>query len=185
MQLDFERKKGCLYVVGTPIGNLADISERALDVLAEVELVAAEDTRVSGRLLRHFDIQTPLISFHEHNVAQRLPGLLERLARGTQIALVSDAGMPCISDPGVDLVRACRERNIEVIVIPGPTAAVTALVGSGLRSDQFTFVGFLPAKGKSRREALARLLTLTSQSVILYEAPHRLRRTLTDLARIG
>ncbi|MGI6076869.1 MAG: 16S rRNA (cytidine(1402)-2'-O)-methyltransferase [Fastidiosipilaceae bacterium] len=185
MHLNVVDEKGCLYVVGTPIGNLEDFSPRARRILQEVDLVAAEDTRISGRLLRHFGIDSPLLSFHEHNVAQRLPGLLARLKGGARIALVSDAGMPCISDPGVEFVRACREANIKVVVIPGPTAAVTALVGSGFPSERFLFIGFLPAKGKSRREALAKLRTYDGLTVILYEAPHRLRKTLGDLAELG
>lgn len=176
---------GRLYVVGTPIGNLGDLSPRALEILAGADQVAAEDTRVSGRLLRHFGVHTPLISFHEHNTQMRLPHLMAALESGRRIALVSDAGMPCISDPGTALVRACRVRGIPVETVPGPSAVVTALSGSGMDCGHFYFEGFLPPRGQLRRRRLAALDRLTETAVVLYEAPHRLVRTLTDCADRG
>lgn len=176
---------GRLYVVGTPIGNLGDLSPRALEILAGADQVAAEDTRVSGRMLGHFDVHTPLISFHEHNTRMRLPQLLEALTNGRRIALVTDAGMPCISDPGAALVQACRTQGIPVEMVPGPSAVVTALAGSGMDCAHFYFEGFLPPKGQLRRQRLAALGRLTETAVVLYEAPHRLVRTLTDCAAQG
>ncbi len=180
----FDAAPATLYVVGTPIGNLGDFSPRGRAVCAAVDLIAAEDTRVSGRMLRKLGIHTPLISFHEHNTHERVAELLPRIRGGLSLGLVSDAGMPSVSDPGVELVRACRDAGLNVEVIPGPTALITALAGSGLDSGRFYFEGFLPTKGKERAERLA-LLSGRSDTVILYEAPHRLIKTLDDLTAAG
>ena len=172
---------GTLYVVATPIGNLGDLSARAREVLARVQLIAAEDTRHTRQLLQAFGIDTALTSLHEHNEMQKSQGLIERLAAGESIALVSDAGTPLISDPGFDLVAAARARNVPVVVIPGPCAAIAALSIAGLPTDRFVFEGFLPAKSGAR---VARLQQLASEqrTMIFYEAPHRLREVLRDLA---
>jgi 16S rRNA (cytidine1402-2'-O)-methyltransferase len=176
---------GILYIVGTPIGNLEDMTFRAIRILQIVDAIAAEDTRHTGKLLHHFQIKTPQISYHQHNIQSRIPQLIERLQRGENVALVTDAGMPCVSDPGYELVKACAEASIQVIPIPGPTAAITALAASGLPSDRFCFEGFLPVKGKERREYLA-AIQQESRTLIFYEAPHRLRQTLQDfLETIG
>ncbi|MBW4555009.1 MAG: 16S rRNA (cytidine(1402)-2'-O)-methyltransferase [Trichormus sp. ATA11-4-KO1] len=176
-------KPGTLYVVGTPIGNLEDITFRAVRILQTVNLIAAEDTRHTGRLLQHFQIKTPQLSYHEHNRTSRIPELLEYLVNGQAIALVSDAGMPGISDPGYELVKACIEAGITVVPIPGASAAITALSAAGLPTDRFVFEGFLPAKGQKRREHLESLQT-ESRTLIFYESPHRLRETLPDLAQV-
>ncbi|BAY97899.1 uroporphyrin-III C/tetrapyrrole methyltransferase [Tolypothrix tenuis PCC 7101] len=176
-------KPGTLYVVGTPIGNLEDITFRAVRILQNVDLIAAEDTRHTGKLLQHFQVQTPQISYHEHNRTSRIPELLEHLANGKAIALVSDAGMPGISDPGYELVRACIEAGITVVPIPGASAAITALSASGLPTDRFVFEGFLAAKTQQRREYLESLQT-ESRTIIFYESPHRLRDTLQDLGEM-
>ncbi|MBW4560679.1 MAG: 16S rRNA (cytidine(1402)-2'-O)-methyltransferase [Mojavia pulchra JT2-VF2] len=173
-------KPGTLYVVGTPIGNLEDITFRAVRILQTVDLIAAEDTRHTGKLLQHFQIKTPQVSYHEHNRNSRIPELLEHLGNGKAIALVSDAGMPGISDPGYELVKACTEAGIQVVPIPGASAAITALSASGLPTNQFVFEGFLSAKGQQRREHLESLQT-ESRTIIFYESPHRLRDTLQDL----
>jgi 16S rRNA (cytidine1402-2'-O)-methyltransferase len=173
-------KPGTLYVVGTPIGNLEDITFRAVRILQNVDLIAAEDTRHTGKLLQHFQIQTGQISYHEHNSTSRIPELLEHLTNGKAIALVSDAGMPGISDPGYELVKACVEAGITVVPIPGASAAITALSASGLPTDRFVFEGFLSAKTQQRREYLESLQT-ESRTLIFYESPHRLRDTLQDL----
>ncbi len=172
---------GGLYIVATPIGNLEDMSFRAVRILQTVAAIAAEDTRHTGKLLHHFQIKTPQISYHQHNTQTRTPELIERLQLGQDLALVSDAGMPGISDPGVELVQACVEAGIEVIPIPGANAAIAALVASGLPCDRFCFEGFLPAKGKARQQRLQEIGT-ESRTVVLYEAPHRLRQTLQELA---
>jgi 16S rRNA (cytidine1402-2'-O)-methyltransferase len=172
---------GVLYVVGTPIGNLEDMTFRAVRILQTVDAIAAEDTRHTGKLLQHFQIETPQISCHQHNIQSRLPTLLERLHAGQQMALVTDAGMPGISDPGYELIHACIAEGILVVPIPGPTAVITALSASGLPTDRFCFEGFLPVKGAERRERLDALQPET-RTMILYEAPHRLRQTLKDLA---
>ncbi|MCL1790941.1 MAG: 16S rRNA (cytidine(1402)-2'-O)-methyltransferase [Peptococcaceae bacterium] len=178
-----EIEPGTLYVCATPIGNMADITLRVLDVLRGVDLVAAEDTRHSRKLLSRYEIKTPVVSYHEHNEKSKTVDLLERLARGESVALVSDAGMPGISDPGGVLITACRERGIAVDVLPGPNAVVTALVASGLATgDTYFFGGFLPV-GKKRRQALADLEGLLC-TVVLYEAPHRLVQTLWDLLEV-
>jgi 16S rRNA (cytidine1402-2'-O)-methyltransferase len=170
-----------LYLVGTPIGNLGDMTVRGLEVLRSVDTIAAEDTRHTGKLLHHFQIDTPQISYHEHNEQQRIPELIDKLQAGKSIALVTDAGMPGISDPGYQLVAACVVAEIQVIPIPGVTAAITALSASGLPTDRFVFEGFLPAKGEPRRERL-RSLPGESRTMIFYESPHRLRQTLGDFA---
>jgi 16S rRNA (cytidine1402-2'-O)-methyltransferase len=172
---------GTLYVVGTPIGNLEDMSVRAVKILQAVDLIAAEDTRHTGKLLHHFQVATPQISYHQHNSQQRIPELVQRLQRGDAIALVSDAGMPGISDPGYELVRDCVAAGILVVPIPGASAAIAALTASGLPTDRFVFEGFLPAKGQDRHQRL-QALSSEPRTMILYEAPHRLRPTLADLA---
>lgn len=171
---------GILYLVATPIGNLEDITFRAVRILKEAALIAAEDTRHTGKLLHHFQIETPQISYHEHNAQTRIPQLIEKLETGQTIALVSDAGMPGISDPGYELVCACAKAKIVVSPIPGPAAVVSAIAASALPSDRFTFEGFLPVKGKVRAERLAQLAK-EPRTMVLYESPHRLLKTLTDL----
>lgn len=173
---------GTLYVVGTPIGNLEDMTFRAIKILQSVDVIAAEDTRHTGKLLQHFQIKTPQLSYHEHNRNDRLPELLSRLSDGKAIALVTDAGMPGISDPGYELVKACIEAGIEVVPIPGATAGITALSASGLPTDRFVFEGFLPASGRERQQRLESL-QVESRTLIFYESPHRLRETLQDLAQ--
>jgi 16S rRNA (cytidine1402-2'-O)-methyltransferase len=174
---------GTLYVVATPIGNLRDLSPRAQQILGEVQLIAAEDTRHTGQLLKVFGIATPLCSLHEHNEASRSQQLLNRLAVGESIALVSDAGTPLISDPGFDLVAAARTREIAVVPIPGACAAIAALSIAGLPTDRFSFEGFLAAKGGARRAQLEQLCS-EQRTMVFYEAPHRLTEVLTDLAEI-
>ncbi|WP_013324339.1 16S rRNA (cytidine(1402)-2'-O)-methyltransferase [Gloeothece verrucosa] len=176
-------KRGCLYVVGTPIGNLEDMTFRAVRILQQVDAIAAEDTRHTGKLLQHFQVTTPQISYHDHNRFSRQQVLIDRLIAGDTIALVTDAGMPGISDPGYELVKAALEEGILVIPIPGVTAGVTALAVSGLPTDRFVFEGFLPTKGKERRERLNCLKDET-RTLIFYEAPHRLPQTLQDLAEV-
>lgn len=176
-------KPGTLYVVGTPIGNLEDITFRAVRILQTVDIIAAEDTRHTGKLLQHFQVKTPQVSYHEHNRTSRIPELLEHLVNNKAIALVSDAGMPGISDPGYELVKACIEAGITVVPIPGASAAITALSASGLPTDRFVFEGFLPAKSQQRQEYLESLQT-ESRTLIFYESPHRLRDTLQDLAEV-
>ncbi|MDZ7954449.1 MAG: 16S rRNA (cytidine(1402)-2'-O)-methyltransferase [Nostoc sp. DedQUE12b] len=176
-------KPGTLYVVGTPIGNLEDITFRAVRILQTVDIIAAEDTRHTGKLLQHFQVKTPQVSYHEHNRTSRIPELLEHLVNKKAIALVSDAGMPGISDPGYELVKACIEAGIPVVPIPGASAAITALSAAGLPTDRFVFEGFLPAKTQQRQEHLESLQT-ESRTLIFYESPHRLRDTLQDLALV-
>ena len=172
---------GTLYLVGTPIGNLSDLSERAVKVLSEADFVAAEDTRVSGKLLAVLKKKKEMISYFEHNKAQKGEVILARLLAGESCALVTDAGMPAISDPGEALVALCAEHGVPVSVIPGPCAAVSALALSGLSTRRFHFEGFLPRETKERRERLAVLAALPD-TLILYEAPHRLKKTLADLS---
>lgn len=179
-----EPKPGTLYLVATPIGNLEDMTFRAVRILQGVDLIAAEDTRHTGKLLQHFQIATPQISYHDHNRQSRTPELVERLRQGKAIALVTDAGMPGISDPGYELVKACAEASLPVVPIPGASAAVTALTVSGLPTDRFVFEGFLPAKPQARRTHLETLVSET-RTLIFYEAPHRLRQTLQDLQMLG
>jgi 16S rRNA (cytidine1402-2'-O)-methyltransferase len=176
---------GTLFLVGTPIGNLEDMTDRARRVLGEVDLVAAEDTRRTGRLLARFGIRARLVSFFEGNEAERLPQLLQALREGRDVAVVSDAGMPGLSDPGYRLVAACVREGIPVDVVPGPSAAVAALVVSGLPTDRFVFEGFLPRAGRARAERLAALAS-EPRTAVLFESPRRLARTLTDLlAAVG
>ncbi len=171
-----------LYLVPTPIGNLEDITLRALRILREVDLVACEDTRTSGILLSHYDIETPRTSYHEHNETKKAPQLIDRMRSGQSIALISDAGSPGISDPGFYLVRECMRNEISVVPLPGPTAFVPALVASALPADRFAFEGFLPSK-KGRKTRLD-ALQAESRTMIIYESPYRLVRTLTDLAGV-
>jgi len=173
---------GKLYLVGTPIGNLEDITLRAIRILQEVALIAAEDTRRTGKLLQHLQIDTPQISYHEHSHNSRIQELIERLHQGTDIALVTDAGMPSISDPGVNLVQAAIATGVTVIPIPGGTAVISALAASGLATDKFVFEGFLPRK-EQERVARLELLCHETRTIILYEAPHRIVKTLTDLSK--
>ncbi len=175
-------EKGALYIVGTPIGNLGDMSPRGREVLAQVDFIAAEDTRVTRGLLTHFDIHKPLLSYFEHNKADRGEQILSRLLAGETCALVSDAGMPAISDPGETLVASCRERGVPVYAVPGPTAATSALAISGLPTGRFTFEGFLSVNKRSRREHLL-ALEREQRTMVFYEAPHKLRRTLSDFAK--
>jgi 16S rRNA (cytidine1402-2'-O)-methyltransferase len=170
-----------LFIVGSPIGNLNDITLRALSVLKEVTLVAAEDTRRTSILLKHFEISKPLVSFHEHNEARRTSELVEKMRAGEKIALITDAGMPSISDPGYRIVRACVENEIRIEVIPGPSAVLTALVGSGLPTDRFYFGGFLPVKSGQRERELGAALARAVTSVY-FESPHRIIRSLEVIA---
>ena len=169
-----------LYICGTPIGNLEDMTYRVVRVLSEVDLIAAEDTRQSVKLLNHFDIKTPLTSYYEHNKDVKGPQLIKLLHEGKDIALVTDAGMPGISDPGEDLIKLCYENNVPVTVVPGPTAVVTALVLSGLNSRSYIFEGFLPRNKKQRAEVLERLVD-ESRTTVFYEAPHHLVDTLDSI----
>ncbi len=171
---------GTLYLVGTPIGNLGDISPRALETLERVDFIAAEDTRVTLKLLNHFGIKKPLICYFEHNRAEMGEKLLARLLAGESCALVTDAGMPAISDPGEDIVRQCARHGVTVLGVPGPSALVTALALSGLPTQRFCFEGFLAVSGKSRREHLEALRG-EKRTMVFYEAPHKLLRTLQDL----
>lgn len=180
---DMDANAGTLYIVGTPIGNLEDMTVRAVRILQTVDLIAAEDTRHTGKLLHHFQIKTPQISYHEHNRMIRVPELVAKLQQGLAIALVSDAGMPGISDPGYELVKACAEEGFTVVPIPGASAVIAALSASGLPSDRFIFEGFLPAKSQARRTHLEGLQS-ESRTIVFYESPHRLRATLQDLADV-
>ncbi len=171
---------GTLYLVPTPIGNLGDISRRCAQTLAAADFIAAEDTRVSLKLLNHLEIKKPLVSYHEHNKKESGPKIVERLLGGESCALVTDAGCPAISDPGEDLVRLCAEAGVPVCAIPGPCAAITALSVSALATGRFAFEGFLPAQKKERRARLDRLKA-EDRTMIFYEAPHRLRETLDEL----
>ena len=175
-----ENTCGRLYVTGTPIGNLSDFSPRALETLETVDFIAAEDTRVTLKLLNHFSVKTPMVSYHEHNKNQKGPEILDRILRGENCALVTDAGMPAISDPGQDLVDLCLEHGVPVVSVPGPTAFATTLALSGMDSRRFLFEGFLDVDKKTRREQLEALKGQTC-TLILYEAPHKLSRTLKDL----
>ena len=169
-----------LYLVGSPIGNLSDISLRALEVLKDTDLIAAEDTRRTLILLDRYNIRKPLTSFHEHNEAKKTAELIEKMRMGDKVALVSDAGMPSISDPGYRIVRACIEAGIPVEVIPGPSAVITAIVGSGLPTDRFYYGGFLPIKSGQRQKELLAALSRQVTSVY-FESPHRIVRSLTTL----
>lgn len=171
---------GELFVVGTPIGNLGDFSPRAVETLRSVDFIAAEDTRVSIKLLNYFDIKNKLIAYHEHNRAEKGPSIVERILSGESCALVTDAGMPAISDPGQDLVRLCHESGIKVNTVPGPSAIITALALSGLEVSRFTFEGFLTGNKPKRREHLEEIKT-ERKTMVFYEAPHKLAATLHDL----
>lgn len=170
---------GILYVVGTPIGNLSDMSTRAVQTLEEVDFIAAEDTRVTLKLLNHFEIKKPMISYYEHNKKERGEIICRRLMSGENGAIVTDAGMPCISDPGEELIRQCGEYGIKTAVVPGPSAVISALAVSGLETGRFTFEGFLSVNKKSRREHLSELQG-ERRTMIFYEAPHKLPNTLED-----
>ena len=172
--------KGIVYLVSTPLGNLEDITLRALRVLGEVDLVACEDTRHTGRLLRHFSIDKPLLSCHDRNEKARAREIAARAADGASVAVVSDAGTPCISDPGYRVVRAALDAGVRVVPIPGPSAAIAALSASGLPTDSFLFKGFLPPRKAARRAAL-RDLAAAPSTIVLYEAPHRVLEMLADL----
>ena len=178
-----DNETATLYIVATPIGNLSDMSQRAIDTLQQVAVIAAEDTRHSGHLLKHYSITTPTVSLHEHNEQQRSEVLLARLQQGESIALISDAGTPLISDPGYRLVSLVREHGVPVIPVPGSCALIAALSASGLPSASFAFEGFLPPKQGARQQALQNLATET-RTLIFYESPRRLQATLTDMATI-
>lgn len=171
---------GKLFVVGTPIGNLSDFSPRGIKTLEEVDFIAAEDTRVSVKLLNHFEIKKPMISYFEHNKREKGEEIIARILNGENCAIITDAGMPCISDPGEDLVRLAHEKGVVVESVPGPSALVTALAISGMPSGRFTFEGFLSVNKQSRREHLAELQN-ESRTMIFYEAPHKLTATLKDM----
>ena len=171
---------GVLYVVGTPIGNLGDFSPRAVEVLGEVDFIAAEDTRVTLKLLNHFNIKKPMISYFEHNKRERGDIICSRIESGENCAIVTDAGMPCISDPGEELVKQCAERGIKTVVVPGPSAVISALAVSGLATGRFTFEGFLSTNKKSRLDHLEQLKS-EKRTMVFYEAPHKLSATLNDL----
>ena len=170
---------GILYVTGTPIGNLSDLSPRAAQILGEVDFIAAEDTRVTLKLLNHLGIKKPMVSYYEHNKRERGEIICARIEQGESCAIVTDAGMPCISDPGEDLVKLCAERGVKTVVVPGPSAVVSALAVSGLSTGRFTFEGFLSVNKKSRAEHLQSLLH-EKRTMIFYEAPHKLPATLRD-----
>ncbi len=172
---------GTLYVIGTPIGNLEDMTLRQLRILQEVDFIAAEDTRVTRKLLSHYEIHTPMVSYHDHSGQLVTQQLLQRIAAGETCGIVTDAGMPCISDPGEILVRLCKEQGISVTAVPGPSAAITALAISGQETGRFTFEGFLSVTRKQRQAHLEELKT-ERRTMIFYEAPHKLVRTLTDFA---
>jgi 16S rRNA (cytidine1402-2'-O)-methyltransferase len=172
--------KGILYVVGTPIGNMGDISPRAVQTLKDADFIAAEDTRVTVKLLNHFDIKKPMVSYFEHNKHQKGEKIIDRILAGETCAVVTDAGMPCISDPGEDLIKQCEEAGVRTVVVPGPSAAISALAVSGLETGRFTFEGFLSVNKKSRSDHLESLLG-ERRTMIFYEAPHKLPNTLADL----
>ena len=169
-----------LYVVGTPIGNLGDMSERAIETLSAVDFIAAEDTRVTVKLLNHFNIKKPMVSYFEHNKHDKGEKIIDRILAGESCAIVTDAGMPCISDPGEDLIRQCEAAGIRTVVVPGPSAVISALAVSGLETGRFTFEGFLSVNKKSRSEHLESLKD-ERRTMIFYEAPHKLPNTLKDL----
>lgn len=174
---------GILYIVATPIGNLQDITARALDIFNQVDLIAAEDTRHSGLLLSHYGIKKPFFALHDHNEQQKADLLVEKLHQGNHIALISDAGTPLISDPGFHVVRKCRQAGIRVVPLPGACAAITALCASGVASDRFCFEGFLPAKSKARRDKLTELAD-EARTLIFYESTHRILDSLTDVETV-
>jgi 16S rRNA (cytidine1402-2'-O)-methyltransferase len=175
---------GSLYIVSTPIGNLGDMTFRAVEVLSSVALVIAEDTRHSRHLLNHYKIATPLKSYHEHNEAKETPALVARMKGGDSVALITDAGTPLVSDPGARLVGAAAAAGLKIVPIPGASSVLAALVGSGLPSDRFTFIGFLERKGKSRKDEIERALS-SDVTVVIFESANRLHATLSDLAGAG
>ncbi|MCP8618158.1 16S rRNA (cytidine(1402)-2'-O)-methyltransferase [Salirhabdus salicampi] len=185
IQKSFQEKndQGKFYVVPTPIGNLEDITYRAIHILKTVDLIAAEDTRQTQKLLNHFSITTPLLSYHDHNKELKGEQLIGKMLSGQSIAIVSDAGMPVISDPGYELVRQCTEENIDIVVLPGANAALCALVGSGLPSDQFYFYGFLPRKKSKIQETLEELKKQRA-TLLFYESPHRIKETVKQIQTI-
>ncbi len=174
---------GSLYVCATPIGNLSDASQRLMDALAGADLIAAEDTRQTKKLLERFDIKTPVTSYHEHNIKHKTGQLISEILEGKNIALVSDAGMPGISDPGEELIKEAASKGIKIIPIPGPSAVITALAVSGLPAGRFVFEGFLPREGKQRRRVL-RKLAGEERTIVFYESPHRLKKSLKDILEI-
>ena len=178
-----KKPSGKLYVVATPIGNLEDITYRAVSVLSEVDAIFAEDTRHSRKLLDHYGVEKLLISYHDHNESQRTEEILKRLMAGEQVALISDAGTPAISDPGYRVISSCRNRGIQVIPIPGPSALIAALSVSGVATDRFVFEGYLPARAKARAEQLKFVLG-EQRTLVFYEAPHRLVAALHDMATV-
>lgn len=178
-----QRNKGTLYIVATPIGNLEDMTHRAVRVLKEADVIACEDTRHTARLLRHYGIERPTISYHEHNEAARAEELVARLEQGLNVAQVSDAGMPGISDPGYRVIRLAIERGVPVVPVPGPSALIAALAGSGLPTDSFQFLGFLPAKSGQRRTLLESFGNAQS-TIVVYEAPHRIVETMQDIVEM-
>src|SRR6266853_3220735 len=183
MEQQSSAHEACLYLVATPIGNLEDITLRALRILKEVDQIACEDTRHTQKLLNHYNIQKPLVSYHEHNELTRAPELVVAMEQGAQIALVSDAGVPLVSDPGYRLVTLCLRHRIPVVPIPGPSALLAALSASGLPNEEFLFVGFLPARSGERRRALERL-RIEDRTIILYEAPHRVAECVADAREV-
>jgi len=178
-----DMEQGILYVCPTPIGNLDDITFRVLDILRSVDIIAAEDTRHTLKLLNHFDIKKQMTSYHEHNIREKGPMIVDMLQSGKSVALVSDAGMPGISDPGEDIVKLCIEAGIQVMGLPGPSAALLALVISGLSTDKFAFEGFLPSKSTDRKKALEGLKG-EERTIIFYESPHRLADSLKDMSAV-
>lgn len=172
-----------LYIVGTPIGNLGDLSPRAARILSEVDFIAAEDTRVSGKLLQHIGVKKPMISYFQHNMRERGQQIIDRITAGESCAIITDAGMPGISDPGEDLVKLCHDQGVPIETVPGPTAAMSALAASGLATGRFAFEGFLSVKASSRREHLNEVKN-DPRTLIFYEAPHKLRATLADMAAV-
>lgn len=178
-----EVRASALYVVATPIGNLGDLSPRAADILSGVALIAAEDTRHSQRLIQHIGSTVPMISLHDHNERSRVDQVITRIQQGASVALISDAGTPLISDPGFQLVRACRAAGVRVVPIPGACAAITALSAAGLPSDRFSFEGFLPSTSSARRKTLQSLID-DSRTLVFYESPHRIGNSLQDMAEV-
>jgi 16S rRNA (cytidine1402-2'-O)-methyltransferase len=174
---------GCLFIVATPIGNLDDLSPRALKTLETVDIIACEDTRRAMKLVSRFGLRKPLVSYHDFNERERASEIGMKLMAGLSVALISDAGTPAVSDPGYRLARFCRERDIPVVSIPGPNAAIAALAASGIPSDEFFFAGFLPSKRAARRAKLEALRAMSS-TLVFYEAPHRIRETLDDMIEI-
>ncbi len=172
--------KNKLYICGTPIGNLEDVTYRLIKILNKVDIIAAEDTRKTGKLLNHYDIKTKMISYHEHNAEKRVDQLLGYIQEGLDLALVSSAGMPGISDPGYEVIKEALNLGLEVVPIPGPTALISALVVSGLPTDRFVFEGFLPRQGKKRRQTL-RQIKKEKRTIVVYESPYRVKKTLRDL----